>query len=76
MRGKSDEAKQYFLTTITYAPEYAAAYEGLGAIYEQSRRYDSALYYYEQLYRLTSKPSLKSKIESVRKALNSALSAH
>jgi 4-amino-4-deoxy-L-arabinose transferase-like glycosyltransferase len=75
-RGRPDEAKQYYLTTITCAPEYAAAYEGLGAIYEQSQRYDSALYYYEQLYKLTPKPSLKSKIESVSKALNSTLPTH
>lgn len=76
MRGRTDNAKQYFLTTITHAPEYAAAYEELGRIYEESQQYDSAAFFYEQLYRLTPKPAVKAKIESVRRALNAAPTTH
>lgn len=47
-----DAAKQYFRVTIKHAPDFAPGYDRLGYIFDQEGQLDSALYQYEQLYRL------------------------
>lgn len=65
-----DAAKQYFRTTVKYAPDFAPGYDRLGYILDQEGQLDSALYQYEQLYRLQPNDTrLLAKINQLKQAL-------
>ncbi|MDH3890251.1 MAG: glycosyltransferase family 39 protein [candidate division Zixibacteria bacterium] len=65
-----EAARQYFRTTIQYAPDFAPGYDRLGYIFDQEGQLDSALYQYEQLYRLRPNDTrLLAKINQLKQAL-------
>ena len=70
LNNDTDAAKEYFRTTVQYAPDFAPGYDRLGYIFDQEGQLDSALFQYEQLYRLRSNDArLLAKINELKQAL-------
>lgn len=73
MRENFEKAKEYYHLTLEYAPQFAPALDRLGYIFDRQNQLDSALYYYQQLDRMSRfDAGLKEKIEELKQALQAS----